>query len=225
MAITGTSRSRSTAAVGPRRLPRTTGAVSALWIIALGAWGALIPFIGPYFHYSFGSNQTWHYTTNRLWLDILPGAVAVIAGLMLLRSAHRTSGLFAGWLAIAAGAWFALGLPVSLLWHHAGNPIGAPVGGNVRHMAEYVGYFYGLGILIAALAAFATGRFLSRPHLATEVAGAGVVAADAAAAERTRRRERVADDAVAAHGERPRRFGFLGRRRSTERTQAGPPPA
>ena len=78
-------------------------------MILLGIWGALVPFFGPYFHYAFGSDQTWHYTSERLWLCIIPGAVAVIGGLMLLRSAHRTSGLFGGWLALAAGAWFAIG--------------------------------------------------------------------------------------------------------------------
>ena len=46
---------------------------------------------------------------------------------MLLRSSSRTGGLIGGWLAVAAGAWFAIGPTVSLLWHHAGNPIGAPM--------------------------------------------------------------------------------------------------
>jgi hypothetical protein len=48
------------------RLPRTTGAVSGLLIMLLGLWGGLIPFIGPYFHYAFGSYQTWHFTDQRL---------------------------------------------------------------------------------------------------------------------------------------------------------------
>src|SRR5437588_12581703 len=119
---------RHTATTRTLHLPRTTGAVSALVIIALGLWGALIPFIGPYFHYAFGNNHAWHYTTNRLWLDIVPGAVAVLGGLLLLASAHRVSGVFAGWLSLVAGAWFAIGPTVSLLWHRAGDPIGAPIG-------------------------------------------------------------------------------------------------
>jgi hypothetical protein len=161
------------------RLPRTTGALSGILIIVLGLWGALIPFIGPYFHYAFGSYNTWHYTANRLWLDIIPGAVAVLGGVLLLRSAHRSSGLIGGWLAIAAGAWFAIGPVVSLWWHAAGNPIGAPMGGHVRQGLEWLGYFYGLGIAIATLAAFAMGRFVSRPRVAEEpFVGAGAAAGE-----------------------------------------------
>jgi hypothetical protein len=162
------------------RLPRTTGALSGVLIIVLGAWGALIPFIGPYFHYAFGSYATWHYTPNRLWLDILPGVVAVIGGFMLLRSAHRSTGVIGGWMAIAAGVWFAIGPTVSLWWHAAGNPIGAPVGGHVRQGLELLGYFYLLGVAIATLAAFATGRFVSRPRIAEEpFVATGAVAGEA----------------------------------------------
>lgn len=164
------------------RLPRTTGALSGIVIIVLGIWGALIPFIGPYFHYAFGSFSTWHFTTNRLWLSIIPGAVAVIGGLLLLKSASRSGGLLGGWLALAAGAWFAIGPTVSLLWHSAGNPIGAPAGGHIRQMVELLGYFYLLGVLIVGLAAFAMGRFWSRPPVAEEAAAvpAGAAAADRA---------------------------------------------
>jgi hypothetical protein len=171
-----------------RRLPRTTGALSGLLIILLGLWGGLVPFFGPYFHYAFGSYQTWHYTSERLWLCIIPGAVAVVGGLMLLRSAHRTSGLLGGWLALAAGAWFAIGPTISLLWHAAGDPIGAPIGGHTRQAIEWLGYFSGLGVLIAALAAFAMGRYYSRPRVVEEA-----VAGDAALAE---------EAAVAHHEER-----------------------
>lgn len=161
------------------RLPRTTGALSGVVVIVLGVWGALVPFIGPYFHYAFGSYNTWHYTSNRLWLNIIPGVVAVIGGWMLLTSSRRSSGIFGGWLAIAAGAWFAIGPAVSLWWHAAGNPIGAPMGGHIRQSIELIGYFYGLGAAIIGFAAFAMGRFVSRPRLAEEP----FVAAGAAAGE------------------------------------------
>jgi hypothetical protein len=164
---------------GPTRLPRTTGALSGVLIIILGIWGALIPFVGPYFHYAFGSYTTWHFTANRLWLDILPGAVAVIGGLMLLNSSRRSSGVLGGWLAIAAGVWFAIGPTVSLWWHAAGNPIGAPVGAHIRQALELLGYFYALGVAIAGLAAFAMGRFVSRPRVAEEpFVAAGAVAGE-----------------------------------------------
>ncbi len=193
--VTGTTPTRH---IETRRLPRSTGALSGLLVILLGIWGALVPFFGPYFHYAFGSYQTWHYTSERLWLCIIPGAVAAIGGLMLLRSAHRTTGLFGGWLALAAGAWFAIGPSISLLWHSAGNPIGAPMGGHTRQAIEWLGYFSGLGVLIAALAAFAMGRYYSRPRLVEEAA---VAADDAVAAHDTRVAERDAPVAATAAGE------------------------
>jgi hypothetical protein len=168
------------------RLPRTTGALSGVLIVILGIWGALIPFIGPYFHYAFGSYSTWHFTANRLWLDIVPGVVAVLGGVMLLSSSRRSSGALGGWLAVAAGAWFAIGPVVSLWWHAGGDPIGAPTGGHIRQSLELLGYFYALGIAIAGWAAFAMGRFVSRPRVAEEP----FVAAGAAAGELEQRRER-----------------------------------
>jgi hypothetical protein len=147
------------------RLARSTGAVSGLLVVMLGVWGALIPFVGPYFDYSFGSNATWHYSANRFWLNILPGAVAVLAGLLLLRATTRRAGAFGGWLGLLAGAWFVVGPAVSLTWEHVPGPIGSPLGGGTRQMLELVGYFYGLGAVVIALVAFASGRFVSRPQL------------------------------------------------------------
>jgi hypothetical protein len=161
------------------RLPRTTGLLSGLIVMVLGVWGALIPFIGPYFHYAFGNFDKWHYTTNRLWLDIVPGVVAAIGGWMLFTGSRRKSGIIGGWLAIAAGVWFAIGPAVSLWWHGTGNPIGAPMGGHVRQSLELIGYFYGLGVAIVGFAAFAMGRFVSRPRVAEEpFVAAGAVAGE-----------------------------------------------
>jgi hypothetical protein len=174
------------------RLPRSTGAVSGLMIVLLGLWGALIPFVGPYFDYSFGTNTTWHWTTDRLWLNVVPGAVAVLGGLLLLTSATRARGALGGWLATIAGAWFVVGPAVSLTWEHGRGPIGAPLGGSTRQMLELVGYFYGLGALIVALAAFAAGRFASRPRIAEDAAAVTAAApvgtrAAVGAADSTRR--------------------------------------
>jgi hypothetical protein len=171
-----------------RRLPRTTGALSGLIIIVLGAWGALIPFVGPYFHYAFGNYSSWHFTGNRLLLDVLPGVVAVLGGFLLLTSSRRASGVLGGWLAVAAGGWFVVGPVLSLLWHNAGNPIGAPTGGPVRQTFEWLGYFFGIGAIIATLGAFATGRFVSRPRLVDDAAIAVGAAADGVVEHRRRRR-------------------------------------
>src|SRR6185312_6688974 len=130
---------------------------------------------------------------QRLWLDILPGAVAVLGGFMLMTASSRIGGLTAGWIALIAGIWFAVGPAVALLWDQNIYAIGAPHGGSVRRMLEWVGYFGGLGAVIVGLAAFAMGRYFSRPRVGEEV---GVVAADAAAVE-ARRHEHVTRTAVA----------------------------
>jgi hypothetical protein len=104
------------------RVARSTGAVSGLLIALLGIWGAMIPLVGPYFDYSFGVNTTWHYTADRLWLNILPGAVALLAGVVLFVAATRAAGAFGGWLGLLAGAWFVVGPAVSLTWEHGPGP-------------------------------------------------------------------------------------------------------
>lgn len=150
------------------RISRSTGALSGLILVVLGVWGAVIPFVGPYFHYAFGTNTTWHYTTERLWLDILPGAAVVLGGLVLLQAGHRVSGTLGSWLAMAGGAWFAVGPAFARLWEHGAGPIGGPLFGHTRQWLELIGYFYGLGVVVVALAAFALGRVVTRPGIVTQ---------------------------------------------------------
>lgn len=139
----------------------------------LGLWGGLIPFVGPYFDYAFGPNSTWHYTTDRLWLNILPGAVALIAGLRLLTARSRSASRLGGWLAVLAGTWFVIGPAVSLTWETGAGPIGPPLHDSTRQMLELVGYFYLLGAVIVFFGAVMLGRFapvraLGEPPVAAE---------------------------------------------------------
>jgi len=139
------------------RVPRSRGAVSGFLLILLGAWGALVPFFGPYLDYSYGTDQTWHWTTARLWLEVLPGAAAALGGLLLLVSAHRVTASLGGWLAALGGAWFIVGQTLAPLLHlgSVGQPLSTHDGGRA---AAQLGYFYGLGAVILFLAAFALGR-------------------------------------------------------------------
>ncbi len=178
------------------RVSRTTGAMSGLVIVVLGIWGGLIPFIGPYFNYSFGPNTAWrNYTVHRLWLDILPGGAVVVGGLMIINARSRIGGTLGSWLALAGGAWFAVGPPVSRLWDSAATatrPIGAPYGAVNRQILELVGYYYGLGVLIVGFAAFSLGRFVSRPAMVSEEAELRSLA-EVRAAEEREPRQRVAE--------------------------------
>ena len=140
-------------------IPRSRGVIAGVVVLLLGIWGGIIPFVGPYFHYAFGNYQSFHFTWERLWLDILPGAAAVLGGVLLITTAKRPTGVLGGWLSALAGAWFVVGVSLSTLWQGAGNfGIGPALGGHVRQAAEWIGFFYGVGAAITLFAAFSMGR-------------------------------------------------------------------
>lgn len=140
------------------QIPRTRGAVSGLLLIVLGVWGAVIPFVGPYFGLVIGSDQTWDWTWGRFWLSILPGAAAFFGGLLLLTSAHRARAAIGAWLAIAGGVWFVVGPTLSMLWNDGVSATGAAAGDTGRRVLELLTMYLGLGVLIATLGACAAGR-------------------------------------------------------------------
>ncbi|MGI8867342.1 MAG: hypothetical protein ACR2F6_00435 [Mycobacteriales bacterium] len=123
----------------------------------LGAWGAVIPFIGPYFNYAYLPDQTWHYTLSRLCLEVIPGAAAVLGGLMVLGTARRGSAILGAWLAALAGAWFAVGPVISQLRHIPDVEAPANTATYLR-VLEQIGFFVGLGVAILFFAALALGR-------------------------------------------------------------------
>lgn len=149
---------------GMLRMRRSRGVLSGFILFLLGLWGGLIPFVGPYFHYAYTPDIAWDYTTARLWLEILPGAAVFLGGILLIMAAGRHTALFGALLAAAGGAWFTLGPVLSPLWNN-----GVPLGGSpaslttTMRIAEQVGFFTGLGIVIVFVAAAAFGRIISLP--------------------------------------------------------------
>jgi hypothetical protein len=144
---------------GLLRVPRSRGVLSGLLLVLLGAWGAVVPFIGPYFHYAYTPDQAWTYTTGRLWLEVLPGAATVLGGLIVLISAYRPVAHFGAWLAALAGVWFALGSVIAPAWIGMNMTTGTPVGGSSVRALEQIGFFTGLGVAIVLVAGMALGRF------------------------------------------------------------------
>ena len=144
--------------VGLLPIVRSKGALAGLLLVLLGIWGAIVPFIGPYFSYALGSSGPWQYTTGRLWLHILPGAAVLLGGAVLAASRNRATGWIAAWIAVAGGLWFVVGSQISRLWA-GGTSAAGPVTGAVGHqVAQAMGYYAGLGAVIIILAAFAAGR-------------------------------------------------------------------
>jgi hypothetical protein len=147
---------------GMLQMRRSRGAASGFLLVLLGAWGALIPFIGPYFHYAYTPDTAWTYTSARLWLEILPGAAVFLGGILLMIATGRHVALFGAVLAAAAGAWFTLGTTLSPLWNNHVTLGGAPAGSTqFRQIMEQLGFFTALGLVIVFVAAAAFGRILS----------------------------------------------------------------
>jgi hypothetical protein len=149
---------------GMLQMRRSRGAVSGFLLVLLGLWGALIPFVGPYFHFAYTPDSGWTYTTARLWLEILPGAAVFVGGVLLIIATGRHIALFGALLAAAAGAWFVLGTTLSVLWNNNVTLGGSPAGATVfMRTMEQLGFFSALGVVIVFIAAAAFGRVASVP--------------------------------------------------------------
>ena len=157
-------------------MPRSRGAVSGLLLVILGAWGALIPFVGPHFNFAYTPDRDWAWSTARGWLEVAPGAAAVLGGLLLIVAGNRAAAMLGGWLAVLAGAWFVVGGQVAPLLGigSAGDPIAAT---DRKRAVLEVTYFSGLGALIVFVGGVALARTAMR--LARDV---HPVAADSAGA-------------------------------------------
>jgi hypothetical protein len=67
----------------------TRGLASGMLLLVLGAWAAIVPFIGDYMDFAYTPTSTWTWTSERGWYEVAPGAAAVVGGLLLLFSANR----------------------------------------------------------------------------------------------------------------------------------------
>ena len=148
------------------RVPRTRGAGSGVLLILLGVWGALIPFVGPYFNFAYTPDTAWTWTWGRFFLEVAPGVAVALGGLILLISSIRPVAMFGAALAAAAGAWFTVGTLLGPVWAsyntlggvpEALSP-GSPTGGPLHMVAEHLSFFTALGVVIVFVAAVAFGR-------------------------------------------------------------------
>jgi hypothetical protein len=135
-------------------------------LMLLGAWAALVPFVGPLFGYAYTPDKAWAYTSGRLWLSVLPGAAAFLGGLLVLASDGAAT--FGAFLGALGGTWLVIGVPVAgfaLGGKHisAGSPIASPgaiFGPATMRFLEPLGFFYGLGVVVIFLAAVALGEVI-----------------------------------------------------------------
>jgi hypothetical protein len=154
---------------GTLHMPRSRGAVSGLLLLILGAWGALIPFIGPYFHFAYSPDQAWAWSTARGWLEVFPGVTAALGGFLLLISGNRATAMFGGWLAAIAGAWFVVGrtLASTLRLGDVGQPFAST---DAKRAAIEITSFSGLGAFIVFLGGAVLARVTIRTARDVELA-------------------------------------------------------
>ncbi len=202
-------------------MPRSRGSVTGLLLILVGAWGALIPFIGPIINWAYNADPAWTWTAAKGWLEVLPGVVTAVGGLLLLGSGNRASATLGSWLAVFAGAWFVVGrtFAPTLGIGDVGQPVAST---DLNRALLAVTYFAGLGALIVFLGGAVLARVAVRhardvrDFAVTEpapVAAADVPAQEAALYDESRGVTPARADQVAV-AEQQRRGGGLFHRRT-----------
>jgi hypothetical protein len=196
-------------------MPRSRGSVTGLILILLGAWGALIPFIGPIFNWAYTVDPAWTWTTAKGWLEVLPGVAAAVGGLLLLGAGNRASAMLGGWLAVCGGAWFVVGrtFASTLNIGDVGQPVAST---DLKRALLEVTYFTGLGALIVFLGGAVLARVAvrhARDVVVTEPASTAVPTQEQPALYSESRNvgQARADQPVAAEQE-PHRRGLFHRR-------------
>jgi hypothetical protein len=135
--------------------------------LLLSAWAGIVPFVGPSFGFSPDGTASWTWNLVHAVGALVPGAVGLLACLVIVVTARRPTGTLvpsrlvgAGYLIFLCGAWFA---SVPVVWpvlvgsyFHAASPS--------LTLAYWMGLAIGPGILLAAFGAFAMGRAGRESH-------------------------------------------------------------
>ena len=177
---------------GVRARVRPLGAAGVgLWTLLLAAWGGISVFVGPLFCYRPTSSSAWDWTMQNWLLHLVPGAVGVFAGLVMLatigsRGAARRGVLgLASLLTVAAGAWFVIG-PAAYRWFESAAAF-AQTGIARDDFVNQLGSNLGPGVLLAVLGGMALKAGTANPQVVLErdavpaPKGSGVVPAGAVA--------------------------------------------
>jgi hypothetical protein len=140
----------------PDRLFATiAGAVA----IVVGAWGGIAPYVGHALHYSADGSATWTWNLQHGLLSLLPGAMAVVGGTLVVVTAwvrrDRASALHTVALAAAtallglSAVWFLIGASVWPIYFTGHVLVSAS---PVQTFANVGGTYLGEGFVLAAIA-------------------------------------------------------------------------
>jgi hypothetical protein len=129
--------------------------------LLVSAWAGIVPFVGPTFGFSADGSTSWTWNQVHALGAVVPGAVGIVACVIVMVCARRPMGLqSAGSLATAGlalflcGAWLAV---VPIVWpvlvgsyFHAASP--------TMTLAHWMGYSAGPGVLLAGFGGLFMGR-------------------------------------------------------------------
>jgi hypothetical protein len=143
-------------------VPAATLATAATLTVLVGAWGGIVPFVGATMSYSADGSGSWHWDLSHVLLWLIPGALAVVLGLLMLgivprvlRGAGRFMPAWAGLLTALCGAWFVLGPFAWGTFEHAATVFRAAT--PLQEFAYLAGWSLGPGLALALLGGCTVG--------------------------------------------------------------------
>jgi hypothetical protein len=154
---------------------RRAATVLGVLVIAIAAWGAIVAYVGPAFGFDMGTTTSaWVWTRSHTTLDLAPGVVGIVGGLLMVVAHGRAMKSIGALLALIGGVWFMVGPSLEPLWQTGGVTTTGSAGSSgttlVRAL-EAIGYHYGTGAVLAVLSAFALGLLVAPSPLAVASAG------------------------------------------------------
>jgi hypothetical protein len=129
-----------------------------LLITLIGAWVIVAALIGPSFNFGFFNDKSWEWSTKQWELQLIPGIVAVVGGLLLLTPSRGTGSLGA-LLAFLAGGWLIVCPVLYPIW--ASGTVDT-FGSDSMKALRWVGHFYAPGGFLLYFAGYAHGLFARR---------------------------------------------------------------
>lgn len=133
--------------------------------LLVGAWGAAAPYFAPTFGFVADRYAAWTWSQTSLFLALIPGAAAFVAGWWVLSAAARTSFgrrpdlWLLGLLVAACGAWFVVG---QYVWPVIDARLFIVPSGSTHFMWKELCFAVGPGVILLVCGAVFMGWALRR---------------------------------------------------------------